>query len=108
MARTNSATSFALPLRESLCTLEVSFFSLLGFSEVAIVIARSGRNSSEDDVSLRAWLVSRDGRSTGAGRSSNEEFGKVVYSLVLGCQGAAGQGTLQFKARHALIGALNA
>lgn len=35
--RTNSATSFALPLSESLCTLEVSFFSLLGFSEVAMV-----------------------------------------------------------------------
>lgn len=34
---TNSATSFALPLSESLCTLEVSFFSLLGFSDVAMV-----------------------------------------------------------------------
>lgn len=34
---TNSATSRALPLRDSLCTLEVSFSLLLGFSEVAIV-----------------------------------------------------------------------
>lgn len=36
--RTNSATSRALPLRDSLCTLEGSLSFLLGFSEVAIVV----------------------------------------------------------------------
>lgn len=40
---TNSATSRALPLSDSLCTLEVSFSFLLGFSEVAIVVVRVGR-----------------------------------------------------------------
>lgn len=39
---TNSATSRALPLSDSLCTLEVSFSFLLGFSEVAIVVVRVG------------------------------------------------------------------
>lgn len=41
-SRTNSATNFALPLSESLCTLDVSFFSLFGFSEVAMLIVSEG------------------------------------------------------------------
>lgn len=46
--RTNSATSFALPFNESLCTLEedASFFELAGFAEDDILRSRIGAAAS--------------------------------------------------------------